>query len=99
MILACSRTFTVRIYFDGGINHEKDENVKHSVGAGWILQMAGKIDHQMHLQWKTVVEVARVLDDERTITTTSEAERQPRLLWLFVAWQDTARLSSISVED
>ena len=58
----------IRVHLAGGVNHEKDKNVKNKIGAGWILQIAETIGHQSGLQWKAVVEVARVLDDECRIT-------------------------------
>ena len=36
----------IRVNFDGGVCHEKDEKVKNKVGAVRILQIAEKIDNQ-----------------------------------------------------
>ena len=49
---------------------KSDEKCKNRVGAGWVLLIAEKIGDQIGLQWKTVVQVARVLDGECTITET-----------------------------
>ena len=46
----------------------KHKKVKNRVGAGWILQITVSIFNQIDLTWKTVVEVARDLADECTIT-------------------------------
>ena len=50
-----------------GVGREEDKKVKNRVCAGWLIQVAETIGKQIGLQWKTVVEVARVLADEATI--------------------------------
>ena len=46
-----------------GVSHEEDKKVKNRVCPGWLIQVAEAIGKQIGLQWKTVVEVARVVVD------------------------------------
>ena len=61
------RIEAIGVYFDGGVSHEEDKKVKNRVCPGWLIQVTETIGKQIGLQWKTVVEVARVLVDEATI--------------------------------
>ena len=56
----------IRAGFDGGVSDEHDKKVESRGGAGWIMKTADRIQNEM--EWETMVEVARVLQDDATTT-------------------------------
>ena len=59
----------VRAYFDGSVSEKFDDRVKHKVGSAYVIQSSERIkEHVRKMVWKTIVEVAKVLPDDATIT-------------------------------
>ena len=59
----------VRAYFDGSVSEKSDDRVKHKVGSVYVIQSSERIkEHVGKMVWKTIVEVAKVLPDDATIT-------------------------------
>ena len=55
-------------FFDGGVSNETNKNIINKVGSGNVIQIAERLEEGKEMKWKTVVEVARVLPNEVTIT-------------------------------
>ena len=64
-----TRVKAVRSFFDGGVNVRCDDKIKHKVVSAFMIQIAERIeDSPQKMKWKTIVEVAKVLPDDATIT-------------------------------
>ena len=65
------RLEAVRSCFDGGVNIHYDVKIKHQVGSAYVTQSAERIgESAKKMEWNTIVEVAKVLLDDATITQT-----------------------------
>ena len=59
----------VRAYFDGGVNIQDADKIKHKVGSAYVIQSAERIEESTEkMRLKTVVKVAKVLLDDAPIT-------------------------------
>ena len=64
-----TRIEAVRSFFDGGVSAECNAQIQIKVGSAFVIQIAERIEESTEkMKWKTIVEVAKVLPDDATIT-------------------------------
>ena len=64
-----SKLEAARAYFDGGISKQEDRKVKQKVGSAYVFQASERIEEAAEkMEWKTQVEVSKVVPDDATIT-------------------------------
>ena len=64
-----SKMEAVRACFDGGVGRQEDRKVKHEVGSAYLIQASERIEEAAEkMERRTIVEVAKVLPDDATIT-------------------------------
>ena len=52
----------------GGASSGCDASVRNKVGSAYVIQVAERIEEDMHqMEWKTFVEVAKILPDGATV--------------------------------
>ena len=69
MIEEGTRLEAVSFFFDGGVNIQYDDKIKHKVWSAYVIQPAERIEESAEkVKWKTIFEVAKVLPDDATIT-------------------------------
>ena len=65
------RIEAVRSFFDGGVTSECNALVKKEVGSAYVIQVAERIDEDMHkMKWRTIIEVAKILPEDATVMKT-----------------------------
>ena len=59
----------VRAFFHGRVSKQEDRKVKHLAGSAYVIQASERIEKAAEkMEWRTTVEVAKVLPDDATIT-------------------------------
>ena len=92
-----TRVEAVRSIFDGGVNIQCYDKIKHKVGSAFVMQIDERIEESTQkMKWKTIVEVAKVLPDDATITQAEctavvEAE-EPFAVWLELERKKTMKV-------
>ena len=89
-----SKVGAVRACFDGGVSKQEDRKVKRKVGSAYGIQASERIEEAAEkMEWRTIVEVAKVLPDDATTTqaetTAAEAVRAILLANSFLIWMET----------
>ena len=55
--------------FSGGASSGCDASVKNKVGSTYVIRVAERIEEDMHqMEWKTIIEVAKILPDDATVS-------------------------------
>ena len=78
-----SKIAAVRAYFDGGVSRQEDQKVKNKVGSAYVIQTSERIEEVAEkMEWRTITEVAKALDDDATV----RPWRLPKPLVLGSTW-------------
>ena len=84
-----SKLEAVRASFDGGVSSQEDRKIKHKVVPACAIQASERIEEAAEkMEWRTTVEVAKVLPGDATITqaeTTAAVESARAICCLFQA--------------
>ena len=58
----------MRNFLDGSVSTVCDDKIKHKVGSAYVFQIA-EIEEDTHMmKWRTIIEVAKILPDDATVT-------------------------------